>query len=488
MPPCLATATHEEIATGQYHKVTLSVIVESLKQDSLTETTALSVEATTAELAASRILFTFGEPNGLVQPSLATDDGLVSYTPVLRIDDQSFAGASVLLPRLKSSEGPQDVTGGFADVLGSDFYGGPTESAIPGDDVMSAWLQVDLESPDGASVSARSEIFDRLGMAIRLKGSDSGFELLPLAEVDGEYVATSSFWQVGLLLGELKSWWTTLDTSIELSTVDGLSAILDSVLRAFPSVRREVGGGPASPIILMLGVMPSMREGDDLTMKVVLDALHVNSEVARDVESVSREAVATPIAEYLLTSSVGAVPDELGDIIHVMRSARESSIPLIALKKDSTHRVEGASATALARMEARLKGGQILLVPARSAISPSGTAQTAWWYMDPELAVLRDEHENGRHMAAAEYTAKEKMKKPGMMSSIKRIGCAIAVPFFIAISATNYANPSKDAANVVRAFRSGGNEAEKRRKLQEALRVACSREKSIRNVPPGPTP
>jgi hypothetical protein len=194
------------------------------------------------------------------------------------------------------------------------------------------------------------------------------------------------------------------------------------------------------------------------------------------------------MAEYLLVSSVGVIPDDLGDIVHVMRSARESSIPLITLRKGDSQRVEDASAVALARIGNRIESGQVLFTPARAATLPSGITQTAWWYMDPASAVLRDEHENGRHMAATEYTAKEKMKKPGMMSSIKRIGCAIAVPFFIAISATNYASPSKDTANVVKAFRSGGNEAEKRRKMREALRVACSREKSIRNVPPGPLP
>lgn len=484
-PPCSPTGTQTTLSAELFHRIALSVVVETLKDGMLSESEALRVERTTAEFAASRILFTFGEPSGLIQPREDTGNGLALYTPVLRIDGENFVGSPLALPRIVTDTGPQNVSGGFADVLGEDFYGGAEQRSIPDEEVMSAWIQVDMRAPDQADVSRRSEIFDRMGMAIRLKGSNSGFELVQLPVVDDEYGAVSSYWGIGLVLGELQAKETMLSASIGMTTVDGLSAILDGVLRTFPSVRRELGGRSAAPTVLLVGVVPTNGNSGQATSRVVFDALYVASPIPNDARDATKDAVASPFAEYLLASSVGSTTDELEDVVHVMRSARASSTPFATVDGANAQKLEGMSPTATARIESRVKRGEVLFTPARAPATTSGITKTAWWYMDPRSGVVADEHENGRHSGTAEYKAPQ-MKKPGVMHRVKKLACAVAVPFFVAVSVTNYSAPSKDSANIVKAFRSGGNEAERRRKQLEALRRACATNQVMRVTPPGP--
>lgn len=487
-PACAPSRTQGEIAADVYHKVAISIVVESLKGGMLKETESLRVERTTVDLSASRVMFAFGEPMDLVHGDENAGDVFAAYTPVLRIDGENYEGVPIILPRVVEKNGaPQDVAGGFADVLGSDFYGGAEPSSIPDEEVMAVWIQVELTGPGQTPINTRSEIFDRLGMEIRLKGSDSGFELKPLAEVDGDYAATTSVWEIGLLLGEMQRPQALLDVAIDVESVDGISTILDGVVRQFPSVRKELGGEPASPAVLLMGMMPASDAIGNPRLDIIFDAMHVAATGVMDARSASKDAVATPFAEYLLASIVGDAKGGLNDVVHVMRAARQNSIPMVTISGRENRTIEGASVNATLRVAQRVKQGHTLFTPATAPTLASGLTKTAWWFWDPELGVVRDEHECGRRQGNVEYTGTNKAKKPGMMSRVKKYACAVAMPFFIGMSVMGYAKGSKDAANtVVKAFRSAGNDAERRRKMQEALRVACGREKSIRSVPPGP--
>lgn len=472
-PPCEPTATNASLSAQSFHRVALSVVVESLKSDALQESTVLRVEKTTADIATSGMLFVFGEPTGLVQRQGNVGDGLARYTPVFRIDGENIAGTPIVLPQIKTNDGPQGVAGGFADVLGSDFYGGVENAAIPADDVMAAWIQIEMIAPGREAIRVRSEIFNRLGMSTRVRGSDS-VVLLPLEKVQGEYAALSSAWQVGFLFGEMAAPEATLATSWNIATPDGISALLDSLVRTFPAVRREIGGAPATPMIIVAGLVPANSQSGEPVTRLVLDALHINATLPRDAIAAARDAVATPFAEDILVSIIGGRSFPLDDVAGVIRSAGESSTPLLVIEAGKVPSVPGASSDALARMELRSRRGQPLVTPA-NAPSAAGVTKTAWWYVDPSTGIVRDEHENGRHPAVVETATKES-KTPSSMERLRRFACTVATPVVVATYAIfimTGGQVGKDAAKAVN--KAGQAWVSRRKKIDEAKQIACGK-------------
>jgi hypothetical protein len=489
-PPCSPTMMSSEIPEKLFHRLSLTVIVETLKDGTLHESVALRVDKRTSEIAAAQILFSFGEASGLLTPRVESSDGLAWYTPVVRIDQENTVGEGFALPKLRAaSAGPQDVSGGFADVLGGDFYGGPDGITAPPVEVMSAWLQIELSSPERSMAKARTEVFDRLGMAIRSNTGDSTFELLPLDVVDGEYAALASMWQVGFIVGEIAAPETLLQVSRDVSTLDGVSAVLDQLARAFPTVRRELGGLPAAPMVLLIGLVPSANASGEVGARLVFDLLHIATRPPSDAATASREAVSSPFAEYVLAALVGANSESTDGVAKIMSSAVAASIPLQIVEPGRRASVEGASTNALARMNSRTKQGYVLATTAR-AVGPQESQVTAWWYVDPSTGIIQDEHENGRSTATVDRAVSEK-DTPSTMARVRAFACKVAKPVVIGASAIYLLSGGVmglDALKFVAKVQEGYQK--QRAVADKALMIACGDRQRLGGAgsPPPPQP
>ncbi len=119
VPPCELDTTFVDLPQEMFHHLRIALTVETNRAGSLVETTALDTDLPLADLATSRIAFTFAEPSGLLDRQRHSDTDW-PYTPVLRIDNETIEGESLLLPPILPP-----VSGALKDAVGG--LGGLTE-------------------------------------------------------------------------------------------------------------------------------------------------------------------------------------------------------------------------------------------------------------------------------------------------------------------------------------------------------------------------
>jgi|GEM_PF-2359246 len=482
-PPCFSNATYDTLPASMDHQVRLRLTVERRSAAGLQTATALDVLRPMAELVASRIAFAFGEPIGLIER--VVDDSAVEapYTPILRIDGETIAGTPLLLPRIVATGdnglGGFDAFGGFDGTIGAE--GSPVPEVDP---ITAAWLDIDLMSPDGVVVALRSDVFDRIGIVARTDGTAASAVVEPLPQVSGEYAALDTMWQVGLLLGEVRTPDTTVVQELDIITVDGLSGTLDALLRSFPAMRHDMGGDAAVPVVLLAGLGPvagpAKRGGlvpGEVATQLILDAIHVPGAAPADVASAAREAQATVTAEGMLVAIAGGTVDPLGSVGQVFAAAAMAGTPLVTLQPGDTPEVGGATSQALARMTARLRQGYSLLTP---AIAPSiySTARTAWWLVDPITSAIRDEHEDGRHADTAEYGGTT-VRTTSKWQRFCDLAWRLRTPIFlaaIALAGVTGFNPKTGGAMLNGVIKVGEGYRKQKQAGKDALKAACPNE------------
>jgi hypothetical protein len=457
------------------------------------ETTVLDTTLRTADLAAARITLGFGEPMGLVEPSTGEADPELVYTPLLRIDDTSVVGDPLRVVRpVADDDGGGGSLGGF-DPFGG---GGAAEPVPEVDPVTAAWLDMDLTTPSGDTHRLRSEVFDRLGPEARAAGTAGSAVVRPLDLVAGSYSAFDATWHVGLLLGERRhpdgedAPFVDLP-SLDLTTIDGLSATVDAVLRMYPALRRDLGGDQSIPVVLLAGVSqvqgPPKRGGlqpGDITTRFVLDALLVPAANPPDAATAARDAQATLAAEAMLAAMAGDVSGALDDASGVFDAARTAGTPWLVLRPGDQVRPAGASEGAQARIDARLADGYWIVTPA-TAPGADGVTSLAWWLVDPDTGVVRDEHEQGRHAAVAEYGGQNAQTTSRWQSfcnlawSIRRGFVVAAAALFIGTGGAAGGDALKAVVKIVEA------QQQNQKAGDEALRIACPRQ-SAGSGPPLP--
>ena len=350
--PCTADSTVDTLPDSLSHRVRFALTLERQLTGQLETSTALEAEFPIADLAASRIGFGFAEPIGLIERP--PDDGTTqpAYTPVLRIDNESVIGDAFVLPRVPAAEedggGGLDSFGGFDGDLGGD----EPAAAVEVDPVTAAWLDIELTAPDGEVTSLRSEVFDRIGVVARAGGTAASTPVEPLAVVDQDYAALDTLWQVGLLLGEPDAARPTVDASLDIVTVDGLSGSIDALLRLFPALRRDLGGASTEPVVLLAGLGPvtgpEKRGGlvpGEVATQLTFDALHVPADASTDRAEAARDAQAILAAEGMLGALSGGSVDPLGDAGAVFRAATDKAVPMLTVEP-------GASSTGDRRIPA----------------------------------------------------------------------------------------------------------------------------------------
>jgi hypothetical protein len=262
--------------------------------------------------------------------------------------------------------------------------------------VSGAWLAFELTSPDGRSTKLASEVFDRIRAAIRIEGNAARRWITPLEQLDGEYPALATFWQVGLLFGPNQAPESRMVGSSDVGSLEAISGGLDGLLRMFPAIRHDLGGAAAQPSVVMVGLVPAETPDGKTGVRTVFDVLSVPGPRPVDVASAARDAASILGAEAMLASLVGNPSGVLDDARSVFEAARGHATPLVVITPADEPAIEGASPDAVARIRARLYDGYRILTPAR-APTVDGISRTAWWTIDVRSSLVRDEHENGRH-------------------------------------------------------------------------------------------
>jgi hypothetical protein len=430
-PPCEPDSVTDELPPEMGERVRIALWVERRSGGSLTRAEALVHEALLADLATSSIAFAFGEPTGLIErPSIAAGS-LSAYTPILLIDGEVVRGTPIALPPADPRIG--EVIGERIDevVDALDSSAAPEEADREHEPYTAAWLEFDLLGTDGSVTNLRSDVFDRIGIAGRVAGDAATAEVAPLEVVAGEYADLGAWWQVGILLDEVSSP-EAADPGLDLETLPGIAASLDSLLRLFAAVYRDMGGRADGPIILLAGLSldagPDGRWGEPVE-RLLLDALHVPGAAPSDPESAARDAQAVLGAESLLMDLLELGSGTSGSAL-VFSGAQASSVPLVLITPGDLVDIPGASVEAVARMTLRLDAGHRLLVPA-SAPSVGESRALAWWVIDPRTGAVRDEHETGRHTAVTENQAQLHWSVRAMQH-MRKVGCAVVGPVAIA--------------------------------------------------------
>ena len=395
--------------------MTVSLEVERRDAGTLSRTTALTVKLDTAAVATVPVTFGFGPPDSLGAHIAASLGGRSDYVPVLLVGDSATFGSPISL----ETPGGDDISGVFAPPS-------PDPRAAVDDGVTGAWLRFDIGSSDGAVITRRSEVFDRLGEVPRMNGTAGSVALATLPVVDGEYVALDTVWEVGLLTGPDLAPGVVADATDDLPSQTGTMAPIDEWLRLYPALYRRYGGDPQWPIILVAGMAPSTGAPDDPGPAVVLDALYVPGAKPADWSAAARDAAAAMEAESSLADLVGMSTRPLGSADSVFAVARAASVPLALFRPGEMPRTAGASEVAIDRMRGVLGEGDAIVVQAMN-LGVLGHGPTMWWVVDPTTGLIRDEAESGRHAAFPEY-GESNRPVPGWGDRLRRLMCQMAPP------------------------------------------------------------
>ena len=173
-PACTPERFHTDLPDEMAHRVAISVVAETRTDGQLAQGELLRLERQMADLATSRIAFAFGEPAGLLEATTETGfglnpdpaAGLTSYTPLLRIDGETFAGTAVAFPALSAfvADEIDDALGGAMDLfdslpgaedVASRTGTAGTQSGSAADGITAIWLDVELLHPGGETTWLR---------------------------------------------------------------------------------------------------------------------------------------------------------------------------------------------------------------------------------------------------------------------------------------------------------------------------------------------
>ena len=479
-PPCEPEQTFLALPAEMAHRLRVVLEVERLVGDELATSDALVAEAAMADVSTTSIAFVFGEPAGLVERgplgtagTSGSSRSLSEYTPILLIDDRSITGKAIAVP---PPSGAVLDAGAVIEDIGDEIIGReePSSEHEESEPVTGAWLLIELIAPDGSMTELRSEVFDRLGIVARSDTAPLISSVDALEEVNGEYAALTALWQIGVLVGEARVPEIVGHTPSDPGSIGALTGQLDALLRIFPALYRDLGGRSQPPMVLLAGLTEGHNPQGDPTSRVVFDALHVPGRPPPDWAAAAADAHAVLGAEAMLASLLGVDSADPEDSRSVFAASRATSTPLAVLSPGDSLDIDDTSPEARLRMSRRLAGGGRLLVPVNPP-SIDGVKRTAWWYVHPETAVVRDEHENGRHTEAGEYTIQME-RMPRTVEHTRRYSCALVgttVAVAIALLA-GVASPHL-AINALPAARALQVLEEKQRLADAAREVVCSR-------------
>jgi hypothetical protein len=465
-PLCAPSHEWATLPDDHYETVKLSIVVEWRHDGAFSETETVTTEGRLADLSVSRISAGFAEPMGFQERRADSDTKKWIYTPAFRIDNQTFLGQPILLPPIDFGSAG-DGAGGSASDAGSVLD--DDASTVPVDDAPSAiWLRMTASGPAGAYVS-QSAILDRVSFSARADGMAGQLPLADLVVSSNDYAAFAAFWQIGLLTGSTANPELAVMPDME-ATSDGLSSIVDGLLRLYPGLYAQLSGERVPGLtVLIAGLEPTQINGE---FEMTLDLLNLPRRFGSNDRSLAVDPASGLAAERLLAELAGGTIVPERDTVGIFETMRAAGTTLHLVHPGDEISTAGASSDAVARMQQRLREGKILIVPESAAFLETGPI-TAWWVYDPALGQIRDEHESGRHSELVEY---EKTNEPPV-SAFQRF-CQMAARNARIIALVTFAigitSGEEGVVDVAKAIIKANEESEKSKDVGRALEKGCS--------------
>ncbi len=428
-------STSDALGDELRHKLTFEVLVERVEGDELVTRPSLTYSAYADELHAVPIVFAHLEPSGAEGLGLALQalagTGALRYTPILQVGGRSFVGDEGVEFGVGASDGGGGLFGD-TELLEAE---GPDDLIADGE-ATAEWLEISVESPGGASETARRTVFDRLPADIRWSGQptpaevqppelisvdETSQDVAPLLGVQAIAVATAPMAAeriLGLMVEPAPNPPTLLALGYH-SLRDALATevILDEGIRTYadgPNITSfiiDVGAGESGPEVAL---------GLDIWHRHVATLPVTDGPAAASppnlVASVLAQVTERVALEAGRAESDPDVPAPVG-VSSVFDSAAAAGIPAVVLAGELPAELPyGAQANAL--ISDAVTSGNVVVIPS-APVEIEGRPRSGWWQIDPRTGSAIDSMDDG--------TGAEVVEEPANVSkSLKAGRCFVA--------------------------------------------------------------
>jgi hypothetical protein len=430
-----------------FHRVSLQIILEEMKDQQLTTRPLLTYEATAASLSAMPLVLAH-QPGSWTKPTPISELGAAMGAVTARITT-IFSALDPPKPA-----GPENRIKPIF-ILSSQYFPGeafdlthPDNEAggrAPTDIATGEWIAIELRAPGATATKTERWIFDRIGFAARKAGRHDvasgplGFAH-PLAGMYCISVSTGPLMSNLLIPDASEQPKTVTVPSSESQVATQLGTLLASLngTMALSSDRltspMRLGDQEASFIVASPRVIISAYRSNASAATLSLDlrhtvyvprayseALHGKDFQLNVIKGILDGVLETEMVGLLLTGAdAEGVKTGSHSTSEIFKIAAEAGIDPIALTESGAPVPSSFPPEAAARISADLGAGNIVIAPEQS-VDVDGKKRVAWWRIDPTTGQTTGVTEDGLHQEATEYIILEN-KTTGEFMGIRVLG------------------------------------------------------------------
>ena len=422
-------STAETLPATTFHRLVIHARIEERRAGVLTSREVLRHEATSADLHGAAVTF---------EPSLVkvTEQGWVAQ-PVLKIDARTIRGDEFRGGVATGLAGSLDAgVSGLGDrMLGG--LGAPPVSV----ELAALWIDVDFIYPSGRTETVRRALFDRVGPAARLLGTEASEPLAAVRTIAGVpapmiqllalsfnagpldpaslafSLRTAALQQTCRKLPQLKGTAAIADADLN-GLADGLAEsqlMLARTFHAHSALARRMLETPAvhyyeaSPRLAIASVgLAASQDGQHIVLSRTLDLRRndvrtVGTAPGRDLvwANVLR-GVLDGVVEHTIGGELGTTKADGSGVSAVSILERAAaSAPPVALTSVKGWAGNNWPDASKARLAVSLQTGALAIVPAR-AVDFDGERRAGWWSIQPATGETLSVMDTGLNGAAAQ--------------------------------------------------------------------------------------
>lgn len=392
------------------HSVVFHGITESVSAGKLAQQVILDHTEFADALVGVPVTFVNAKPDGLKGLGFAVVgalEGSTQYVAALAVGSASFVAGNPL------------TFGGQGGIDGAFGQPGTNEG-----ETTAEWLEVQILSPGGAPVSARREIFDRVGAVARASGTFDPATLAPVQLVDldaatpNEYPPCRTVHSFAIVGGSVSGDYfaqdyATNDAFTNVAIVGHLYHFIRDALNAQLAFPQGTRAFCDAPNVASYSVVPGASAGGAPTAAVALDIWHRSFGLqalqggAAGPPPAVLAGVISEVAERL-AGGEGLPPDPAipaAARMSVGRIFEEAASQGIAtqLIRGSLPAGTAYPAETAQRIGESLAAGYLVIVPVQP-VPVDGSPRVGWWLVDPATGGTLDELDDGRGVVTVDYS------------------------------------------------------------------------------------
>ena len=405
-----ASETLDQLPDELRHQVAFVTTVESVVAGQLQQTVTLDQTLFADTLVGVPVTFQNAKPSGLKGLGIGIADeltGTVQYVPCLTVGGHSFVVSTPL------------TFGAGGGILGEPGQPGSLEG-----ETTAQWLDVRVLSPGRDPQVARRTIFDRIGVA-RVNGQVDLTALKPVELVDLDADTPKEYLPCRVVhsfavLGGLPSGqyfvqdYDTNDAFSNVSAIGHACHYVREVLfldRGVPAGARTFSDAPN---VISYSIVPTGPGAGSDKVSIGLDTWHrsfgqvpvpgttptVPPAIVAGVLSHIAERLSMGDGHTLDGSATVNPPVSVG---RVFEAAKSQGIATRVVRTPADATGAAYPPDVQLRLSASLADGSVAIVPERT-VDIDGAQRLGWWLVNPVDGRTRDELDDGRGVAAADYS------------------------------------------------------------------------------------